>query len=327
MITQTRIAMRLQRFELIAAAVVVLILAAAAIVTRNNLDAIGVPADCWAAWFGSGPLPVGTCGAAANAFLTMNEEAAGKIMAATALVPFAAGLFLGVPIVAREVEGGTASTVWALAGSRMRWLSGRTLPILVVLVLLLGALAVASEVLWAGRQPWAPLPNFQDAGIHGTVVPAKGLAAFGLSLFVGAALGRTLPAVIVAAALTVGLFVTAGTVQNDWLRAEAFRHAVEFPQTQGGDPYMAAFPGGTYFSDGWRTPEGEVLYSHVAIERAPPGTADPSAWLSQNYTRVLIGVPGSAYPQWSLLETAGFGIVGLVGLVLTFPLVERRRAQ
>ena len=48
---------------------------------------------------------------------------------------FAAGLFLGVPIVARELERGTARLAWSLAPSRMRWFLARMLPILVVLAL------------------------------------------------------------------------------------------------------------------------------------------------------------------------------------------------
>ena len=39
------------------------------------------------------------------------------------------------------------------------------------------------------------------------------------------------------------------------------------------------------------------------------------------------GVPGSAYPKWVLIETVGFGAVGLVGLGLVFVVVDRRRPQ
>ena len=45
---------------------------------------------------------------------------------------FAAGLFLGVPVVARELERGTARLAWSLAPSRMRWYLARLLPLLVL---------------------------------------------------------------------------------------------------------------------------------------------------------------------------------------------------
>ena len=45
------------------------------------------------------------------------------------LTPFAVGLFLGVPVVAREVEGRTAPIAWTLSRSRLRWLLQRVIPL------------------------------------------------------------------------------------------------------------------------------------------------------------------------------------------------------
>jgi hypothetical protein len=38
-----------------------------------------------------------------------------------------------------------------------------------------------------------------------------------------------------------------------------------------------------------------------------------------------MGVPGSSYQTWALIETAGFGLIGIVAIAVLFPVVARRR--
>jgi hypothetical protein len=327
MITQLRLAFRLQRFEIVALAIAVGIVAIAAVLVRSRLDATAVTPDCWLAWFGSGgPGSSVECDGPVQAFLTINESEAGKVMASMALLPLAVGLFLGVPLVAREIETGTASTAWYLSASRGRWLIGRVVPVLVVALVLLGTLAVASEILWAGREPWSPAVRWSDAGLHGPVVVGKGLAMFGLALLAGAILGRVLPAVIVGLALCLVVFIGDGMAVDAWLQNEAPKHVVVLDPAGEGDLGASAFPGGTYFSQWWRTPEGELLDNEQAYQRAPGGV-DQDQWLSANFESVMTGVPGSVYPDWARLETAGFGLIGLGAIALAFPVVNRRRPQ
>jgi hypothetical protein len=283
-------------------------------------------------WFGQGlegpaTQQSDTCTAVARAFLSINEDEAGKVMAAMAILPLFIGLFLGVPIVAREIESGTAPTVWALVGDRRRWLVGRLIPILAVLVVSLGFLAVASEVLWAGRAPWEPLPNMSDIGLHGPGILAKGLAVFGLALLAGAIIGRTLPAVLVGVVLCFLLYTVGGIAQDAWTRAEAQKHittSTESPEV--------LFPGGTFFGQAWVGPDGQLIFdSQVAAALAPPGV-DPYEWLSYGPANggletVQTGVPGSAYPTWMVIETVGFGLIGIAAIALVFPVIGRRRSM
>jgi hypothetical protein len=324
-----RLAFRLQRFEIIAVAIAVIVLVISAFIVRSRLDAATVTPECWQVWFGPstgvGPNGGGPCDGPVQAFLTISEDEAGKVMAAMALLPLAVGLFLGVPLVAREIEAGTAPTVWFLAGSRSRWLLGRIVPVVVVLLLLLGALALASDVLWSGREPWSPALRFGDAGLHGPVVAAKGLAAFGVALLAGAALGRLLPAIIVATALALVLYLGGETAMSAWLHDESMRHVVVVnPQNGGG---LDLFPGGTYVSQLWQAPDGTLLNDDEAQRLVPAGVADRYAWLYDNLKTVMAGVPGTLYPQWSLMETAGYGAIGVGALILAFPVVSRRRPQ
>jgi len=61
------------------------------------------------------------------------------------VTPFALGLFLGVPVVAREIEGRTAGIAWTLSRSRSRWLIQRVLPLAVVVIVLSAAVGIGSE--------------------------------------------------------------------------------------------------------------------------------------------------------------------------------------
>lgn len=328
MITQFRIGLRLGRFELVAAVIAVAVLTVSALVVRARLDAVGVTPACWDAWFGLLNGEGGICtplgpDSPAKAFLEINEYEAGKVMAAMALLPLAVGLFLGVGLVAREIEGGTAPTVWALARSRSRWLAGRLLAPLTIVVLLLSALAISSEVLWAGREPWSAALRFGDAGLHGPVIVAKGAAALGLAMLAGAVIGRILPAVIVAAALAFTLYLGGQMALGLWFQDEAPRHVVVIDPDQSGDQSLEP-PGGTFFSEWWQAADGRLLSDEAAQALVPAGE-DPWTWLYANLTRVMTGVPGTLYPEWARLETTGFGALALGAIAATFLVVRRRR--
>lgn len=324
MITQARLGLRLQRFEVIAALVATGVVGLSALIVRWRLGAIAVPSECWDQWFSSSGAVTDECTVLVQAFLGTDEEEAGKVMAGMAVLPLFVGLFLGLPIVAREIEGRTAPTIWALAASRTRWLFGRLLPMLLLLLLTLGFLAVASELLWQVREPWSPLPRFGDVGLHGPGIVARGLATFGLALLAGAVTGRVLPAVIVGVALCFVLMAGWGLAFSAWGVS-----AAEFRSPPASGNMDDVFPGGTAISDGWLLPDGRFLYDYEAVTLAP-SDVDPYEWLEgpateAGFQRMMRGLPGTAYPTWSLIETIGFSAIGLVALVLAFQVTERRR--
>jgi hypothetical protein len=189
----------------------------------------------------------------------------------------------------------------------------------------LGFLAVASDVLWAGRAPWVPVPNMYDLGLHGPGVLAKGLAVFGLALLLGAIIGRSLPAALIAVVLCFVLYTGAQIAQSAWLQSEAKNHV-----TTSTDNPETLYPGGTYFAQGWIGPDGDVIFdAQVAAALAPAGV-DPYEWLTYGPANgglkvVQLGVPGSAYPTWAALETIAFGAIAIAAISLAFPIVSRRR--
>ncbi|HEU4672429.1 MAG TPA: hypothetical protein VFS32_05965 [Candidatus Limnocylindrales bacterium] len=323
MITMARVGLKLQRFEVLAAFLIAGFLVVASIVARSILDAIEVPTSCWNLWFGGGLEAGSQCEIVATQFLKVDGDAASRLIAAAALVPLAIGTFLGVPIVAREIEEGTASNTWALARSRSRWLAQRIGPPVVVILIVLGALAIATEFLWAGRQPWAPLPRFDDAGLHGAPVAAKGFAALGLALLAGSVLGRVLPATIVAAALCLALYVGDQAALAVWLDQEAKAHVVAVDSVQQ-VAFDDLYPGGTHFSSGWTTTNGTFLTNEDVKALAPSGV-DAFRWADDHLRTAVDGVPGGAYPRWTEVETSALVLIGLLGMALSFWVVARRR--
>jgi hypothetical protein len=101
------------------------------------------------------------------------------------------------------------------------------------------------------------------------------------------------------------------------------------PMSNASENIEEAFPGGTSMSQGVLTPDGQFIYDWEAVDLAPPGV-DPYEWLfgsavDEGYVPVMRGIPGTAYAQWTLLETVGFGVIGLASIAVAFPVVDRRR--
>lgn len=189
----------------------------------------GVLGDGLREWGPTWP-PGAACADPVQRFLDLNEFAASRLIATLALLPIAVGLLLGVPTVSREIESGTAATVWAVAESRSEWLAWRLLSVGGLALIMLACLGIASEVLWQARAPTGVPNRFDDAGLHGASVVAKGAASFAVGALVGAMLGRTLPAVIGGAVASVVL-IALGAV---------LRGAFEMP-AEGGIDAMAVF--------------------------------------------------------------------------------------
>jgi hypothetical protein len=322
-----RAGFRLQRFEILSSLVAGLVLAASAIFVWSKLTGLHVDGGCFG-FIAAPAMPPCSHGAERDAlvraFNDVNTSDANAVMLAMFVLPLLIGMVLGLGVVAPEIEAGTAPSMWVMARSRGRWLRVRMLPSLVAAVAVLALLAVASQVLWLAREPYLPNPwlNFDDAGVHGPILIAKGLAAYGVALAVGALLGRTLPAVILATAVIwIGLAGTGTVALNLWMHADAPNHIVALDPN--GD--VLAFPGGTIIGGGWRTPDGRLLSDAEGSALVPSGEADPDAWKSSHLLRYYSGIPGELFPAWDTAETAGYAAVGVFGIGAAFLIVRTRR--
>jgi hypothetical protein len=136
--------------------------------------------------------------------------------------PFGMGLVLGVPLVAREVEQGTAAVSWTLSRSRVVWLARRVAFLLLVLLGLLLVIGLAADVMASAIAPTLHLDqDFTWYGRRGLVVAARGVASLGLGVAIGAMVGRLLPGILVAAFASAVLFGALSFGMDRWLEADA----------------------------------------------------------------------------------------------------------
>jgi hypothetical protein len=314
-----RITLKQHRFEVGAAAVAAILIGAAALWVNFRLDALDLPAAC----FDAPPPGFGEGGSECDRLQRERSNVkaqGGTVLGWMAILPWAAGLLGGVTLVGRELEARTAQTAWALAGSRRRWLGRQLCPILIVLGLTVGFAAIAASILSATRSE-SDAYVWVDLGVRGPLVVARALSALGLGLFIGAALGRTLPAFIVGAVLSTALVVGAVMAREGWVDLQP---QVVFEQATVDSP---SFRGGLILEQGWRLPDGTILLDSDAmalVEEA--GLNDPNQWLlDRGYEIVQVGITADTAGLWEPLETAGSTLIGVVLLLGTVTIVDRRR--
>ncbi len=131
------------------------------------------------------------------------------------MLPGLFGVFLGAPVVARELESGTYHRfVWTQGRSRVRWIAVK----LAILATVLTVLALGFSLLftwWYG--PWVSIlgrfPPSHGYEVSGLVFAARTLFAFMLGALAGTIIRRTVPAMAATAAgwLAVVLSSTIGS--------------------------------------------------------------------------------------------------------------------
>ena len=303
---------RNHRFAVVAVGVGCLLLALAAVGVALWLGSFNVPQECLDNPEIRGTLPcLGTDDA-----LAINEEWAGKVMAAMAVLPFVSGLLLGVPLVGTEIETGTATIAWSLSSSRRRWLLARVAVLGVTLAVLLAVPAIAANALEAERLPRFDLATavILDFGLRGPLVVARGLAMFSISLLIGLAMGRVLPGLIVAGVAGLVLYYIVSLAQGvGWPAPEPFD----------------ARPG-AYFMEyphEWVDHEGTAFSFQELVARAPAPLGDPAfdTWLADNYREVAVGIAGERLAIVEQRELGGLAVLTLALVGTSAWLIERRR--
>ncbi len=235
------------------------------------------------------------------------DQSASLAMWLVVPAPMLAGVVLGVPIVARELELRTAQLSWSLAVNRVGWLAGRVWPLLLVAVALLLVMAAASEQL-----AWTRLAG-DDPGLlrydqRGLIVPMRGIVALLLAVLAGAFLGRTLPAVLVAIALSASVIVGVTLALDVWRRAEAV--VIDPSDLTPDSPFINGMTLGPVAI----LPDGTVT-TERNIENLPPGT---------EFGRYLM-IPGSDYWTWVAREAGVLAVVTSGSTGLAAWVVWRRR--
>lgn len=310
-----RLTFRLHRFGAIGITLILLVVAGLAVWYAARLDGFANGAECQAMSFANtfDEAAIQLC----LPFFSVAEDAS-RVIGAMTIIPIVAGLFLGVPLVAQELDRGTTRLAWSLEPSRWRWLLQRSLPIL-ALALLLGLVAGAAADHLEARLVTGidPAASFQDYGLRGPLVAARLVLFVACGVLVGALVGRTLASMLVAVVVGAVLLTAIGDVHRSIQRDEAAQVAIE----DGGDIARADL----WVDAGTRLPNGEILTFDQLRERYPnPGemgqVQETSDW-------IVFVIHGDRYLEVSGREAIATVAIGLFLIGATLPVVAGRRAD
>ncbi|MEO8437010.1 MAG: hypothetical protein ABI562_01030 [Chloroflexota bacterium] len=313
-LTWARLTIRLSRFELLAFGGFIVLFIVGTVVTAAWIDTLRPPAECLAN-VETHPL---SCEAKGAAWYAAQNGITGLSVGLTIFLSFAAGIFLGVPIVAREVERGTSRLAWSLTPSRMRWFLSRLLPILVVLVAVTFVAGVAADRWFAAVSPNDdPANSFNQFGFRGLLVASRSVFIFAVAVAVGAIVARALPAVILTAVIaTVGL-AGGERVHQMILASEAVAIPLDFTSNgpTGGD-----HPGDLYIDQKFVLPDGSMVdYSYFNGQDPYDANGMPK------YPMVALVVPGERYRFVETREALALAGGSFAALILAGFVVSRRR--
>lgn len=250
------------------------------------------------------------CQRAIPPYIAAQGTFGGPLTSALVALPFAAAAFIGVPIVARELERGTSRLAWSLAPSRWRWYLARVTPALLVIAVL-GLLAGhALDRLLAAAEPGLDVSAaFVNFGFRGVVLASRAIFLFCLAVAIGAILGRTLPAVILTAAVAVVGIGAGSDLHRRMLASEAVPVSQEAGQ-----------PGDLYIDQRFQLPDGRLVGWDYFVEDEPfDDEGNPL------YPEIIIAVPGERYRFAETREAAVLIGGSVVALLLGGFVVGRRR--
>lgn len=238
------------------------------------------------------------------------------------VLPGLVGLFVGAPLLARELEHRTHYLAWTQSITRRRWL-------LTKLSLLGGAVVAATALLGALVMWWErPLLGvdhdwwswFDGKGLE----PASyTLFAFALGVTAGTLIRRTIPAM----AVTLALFVASRMAVATWLRPR-FRPPMDAAvvQTQTSSLSHGALaipPPDAWVLDSFFVPQGRRVSIDEAFARIQPllrddPLVDPAElFKQQRLVEHVLFHPGDRLWLFQSLEAALFMLLALLLLTLT----------
>jgi hypothetical protein len=302
--------LRLHRFEVVALAAIGGLTIGLAVLVAAHLDGLWAAASCYDPSGAAPPAP--GCQRFVDAFYAAVNDA-GRIQMVAILLPFLGALLLGVPVVGRDLERGTARLAWALAPSRQRWFLDRLVPILALVTVVLLGLGLAQDRLLDASAPEIDIANsFAGFGSRGVVLAARGVFVFAVAVLVGAAVGRALPALILAGLIAFIGILGGDRVHQDMVRSEAIEMAEIGPNDRWADQRF-------------RLPDGQLI-GWEQLEQYDPMPTDPNfAGEWPTLPMIQYGVPGTRYGEVALREIGVLTGGALLTLALTALIVQRRR--
>ncbi|SES35109.1 hypothetical protein SAMN04487983_104452 [Streptomyces sp. yr375] len=130
---------------------------------------------------------------------------------ALGVVPVLVGLFLGAPLLAGDLESGTAKLVNAQSTSRVRWLATKLGVTVLVVGVCTAALSAASTWWWAPIKPTPNIALWTDAAVFDNTGPVPTALTL-LTVVGGVAIGMLLRRTLMAMVVTLGFAIVVQVV-------------------------------------------------------------------------------------------------------------------
>lgn len=245
-------------------------------------------ADCF------GAHPVTGCPDLVNAFFQHTSDL-GALNAGLRALPILAGIFIGAPLVARELESGTFQLVWTQGLGRYRWLTAKLVLVGLAIAVLICAVATVAawwaSPIYAAGVPSAAISRWPAGAFDVTAVtlPCWGVLSFACGVLAGAVIRRSVQA-MAATAVILGLLSGLAYAKADGLLALAGADTVRGTALQlGQSAFMTASPTagphGSWVLRQWvTTPKGTTLDMYKALRSAgSPGLPGMSSWLARHH--------------------------------------------
>lgn len=341
---------KIHRFEVLFVVIVLAVLGVSVWVTSSRILDLGLTDSCWPR-DEEGRYATKVCDDLMQRFWQVEGGETGYLRVALTVVPALMGIILGVPIVARELEMRTTALAWSLTPSRARWLLARFLPMLLVGVVGLGLLGwmgtVLFDALWSGRT----VPDLTEIAGQGVPLLARGLMAIAVALLIGAIVGRTMPAFLIAAVVMVAWSLVAVPAVQSTLTSQFAVWVSEGDEGWREGQSPVAYQDGGSFDVSKPGVNGEpgARFDYDELERQVIDACGPAPEIPDDFEGELYPEYGtwstcadplyertnnvgwtklvrrSHYGDYALVDTLMSLLVGGAALLLTFPVVARRR--
>jgi hypothetical protein len=306
----TRLTFQIHRFETSAVVVMTVLSVIVSAAVIAYLRGSGYAAACLGPTEGDSPA---RC---FDPFPGMIARIAAGSAGLAAIFPFIAGLLLGGPVIAGELDGGTARLAWSLSPSRLRWFGHRVLPVVILLVVAAFVIGAVSDQLLATLNPTADLAR-SFIGFHsrGVILAADALVVGAFAIALGALLGRPVPTFVLGLILSAVTIVAVGQVHRDVLAREAI--VLE----QSGEGF--SFSGNDLFvASKFRDKDGSLIDWEQAVARYPEMM---SGEFSEPLPIVELIIPGERYQFVEAREAAALSAIGLLAVLTATAIVLRRK--
>jgi ABC-type transport system involved in multi-copper enzyme maturation permease subunit len=236
------------------------------------------------------------------------------------LLPALVGLFIGAPLLTRELEHGTYRLIWTQTITRRRWLLSKTA--LLSLAIAVIALALSGIVTW-WRHPFDVLQGRMSPtgfDVEGIVLTSTAVFSFTLGVLVGALLKRSIPAMSV----TLAAFLAVRLSISQFLRPH---FAKPLHETVSG-LVPSAHAGDWVLSNTLVDSVGRTITSsreELAIAHARRAGIDASSYLAQSgWKRSVTYQPSGRFWNFQLIEAGIFVALAVLSVAGALWIVRRR---